>query len=109
MYKIVFTSDAQKSLQLLEKKAPMAVKKLKKLLEEIAEHPRTGTGQVERVKHYNEETWSRRINHEHRIIYRIYDETVGYLQDFLKDKNGKGKFLEKIGDDTYHKTANSSQ
>jgi len=32
MYKIVFTSDAQKSLQLLEKKAPMAVKKLKKII-----------------------------------------------------------------------------
>jgi len=32
-----------------------------------------------------------------------------YLQDFLKDKNGKGKFLEKIDDGTYRKTANYPQ
>ena len=37
----------KKDLKELSKKAPQAVKKLSKLLEEIQEHPRTGTGQVE--------------------------------------------------------------
>ena len=37
----------KKDLKELGKKAPLAVKKLSKLLEEIQEHPRTGTGQVE--------------------------------------------------------------
>ena len=48
MYRIVFSNDAKKDLKELSKKAPQAVKKLSKLLEEIQEHPRTGTGQVER-------------------------------------------------------------
>ena len=47
MYRIVFSNDAKKDLKELSKKAPQAVKKLSKLLEEIQEHPRTGTGQVE--------------------------------------------------------------
>lgn len=54
MYSIEFTPDAQKELLLLQRNAPQAIPKLKKLLAEIAEHPRTGTGQVERLKHFEE-------------------------------------------------------
>ena len=55
------------------------MKKLAKLLEEIKEHPRYGTGQVEQLKHYQEETWSRRITREHRLVYRIHDDIVEVL------------------------------
>ena len=53
MYRIVFSNDAKKDLKELSKKAPQVVKKLSKLLEEIQEHPRTGTGQVEPLKGYD--------------------------------------------------------
>ena len=79
MYRIVFTEEAQKDLQLLHKKAPQALKKLKSLLVELQQHPRTGTGQIEQLKYYTEETWSRRINKEHRLVYRIYDDVVEVL------------------------------
>ena len=79
MYRIVFTEDAQKDLKLLQKKAPQAIKKLKALLVELQEHPRTGTGQVELLKYYKEETWSRRINQEHRLVYRIHEDIVEVL------------------------------
>lgn len=79
MYRIVFTEDAQKDLLMLQKKAPQAIKKLKSLLVELQEHPRTGTGQVEQLKHFAEDTWSRRINKEHRLVYRIYDDVVEVL------------------------------
>ena len=46
---------------------------------ELQEHPRTGTGQIEQLKYYEEETWSRRINKEHRLVYRIYDDIVEVL------------------------------
>lgn len=46
MYRILFSNDAKKDLKELSKKAPQAIKKLSKILEEIQEHPRTGTGQV---------------------------------------------------------------
>ena len=79
MYKLVFTKDAQKQLTVLAKKAPNAIKKLEVLLQEICEHPRTGTGQVEQLKHCAEETWSRRITREHRLTYQIHDDVVEVL------------------------------
>ncbi len=79
MYRVVFTDEAKKDLKILQKKAPQAIKKLIALLEELKEHPRTGTGQIELLKHYAEETWSRRINKEHRLVYRIYDDVVEVL------------------------------
>lgn len=53
------------------------MKKVTKLLLELREHPRTGTGQVEHLKHFVfEETWSRRINKQYRMIYEIHDTEV---------------------------------
>lgn len=74
MYDVIFTTDAQKDVKILSKKAPLAIPKLKKLTRELEEHPHTGTGQIEKLKHYKEETWSRRITHEHRLCYRINEE-----------------------------------
>ena len=79
MYRIVFSYDAKKDLKDLNKKAPQAIKKLSKLLEEIQEHPRTGTGQVEQLKGYDRNVYSRRITNEHRLVYRIYDEIIEVL------------------------------
>lgn len=70
MYRLVFSNKAQDDLRLLQKKAPQAVAKLRKLLVELVEHPRTGTGQCEQLRHYKEETWSRRITREHRLVYQ---------------------------------------
>ena len=50
MYTIVFSEDAKKDLKELNKRSPQAVSKLSKLLDEVREHPRTGTGQVEQLK-----------------------------------------------------------
>ena len=79
MHRLVFTDKAQKDLNFPHKKALNAIKKLNALLEEIQLHPTTGTGQIERLKHYGEETWSRRINHEHRIVYRVHEASVEVL------------------------------
>lgn len=79
MYTIVFTEDAKKDLKELNKKAPQTVSKLSKLLDEVREHPRTGTGQVEQLKGYDGSVYSRRITKEHRLVYKIYDEVVEVL------------------------------
>jgi toxin YoeB len=48
-------------------------------LTELREHPKTGTGKPELLKHYETPTWSRRINDRHRLIYRIEDSNVVVL------------------------------
>lgn len=79
MFTVRFNADAEKDVLLLQRKCPNALPKLAKLLDELKEHPRTGTGQCERLKHYNEEIWSRRITREHRLVYKINDNIVEVL------------------------------
>ena len=68
MYLVRLSSKAQEDLTILRRNVPQAYKKAAKLLSELEEHHRTGTGQVEQLKHFANETWSRRINREHRLV-----------------------------------------
>ena len=79
-YELVFTQEALDDIQKHKKSGnKLLLKKLEKLLVELRQHHSTGTGQVEILKHYKEETWSRRINDEHRLVYRIKDDMVVVL------------------------------
>lgn len=78
-YKVIFTPQATEDVLKLQRACPDALKKLAKLLDELKEHPRTGTGKVEHLKHYSDETWSRRITQEHRLVYQIRDTVVEVL------------------------------
>lgn len=55
------------------------MKKLNALIEELKEHPETGTGQPERLKHSLSGLWSRRINHTHRLVYSIDGKNVSVI------------------------------
>lgn len=76
MYLIEFTLQAQQDVVELQKHSPRLIKKLAKLLDELREHPRSGTGQIEQLKYFENETWSRRLNKEHRLVYEIHDNEV---------------------------------
>lgn len=52
------------------------IKKIEKILVELAHHPETGEGQPERLKHNLTGLWSRRINQKDRMVYSINDNTV---------------------------------
>lgn len=76
-YELEFTQQALDDIERHRKSGNKPLlKKLNNLLLELKEHPETGTGQVEKLKHYEEETWSRRINDEHRLVYRIKEDVV---------------------------------
>ncbi|MBR3618200.1 MAG: Txe/YoeB family addiction module toxin [Bacteroidaceae bacterium] len=77
-YVVYFSEQAKTELAVIKRSGDKAtVKKIANLLLELQEHPRTGTGQVEHLKHFvYEETWSRRINKQYRMIYEIHDLEV---------------------------------
>ena len=50
LYKIEFTQIAIKTVSKYKKSNPVQYKKLAKLLNELMEHPRTGTGHPEPLK-----------------------------------------------------------
>jgi toxin YoeB len=45
-------------------------------LEELKDHPTTGRGKPEQLKHYSLPTWSRRISSKHRLVYQIHENIV---------------------------------
>ncbi len=77
-YAVLLSEAAKAELAVIKKSGDKpTIKKIAKMLVELQEHPRTGTGQVEHLKHYIfEETWSRRINKQYRMIYEIHDKEV---------------------------------
>lgn len=89
-YTIRKTKQADKDIDALKKSGNKSlIKKLANLLVEIADNPRSGTGQVEQLKHYPyKQTWSRRLNQEYRIVYEIHDDTVVVLVFSLMDHYG---------------------
>jgi toxin YoeB len=50
--------------------------KINKLIFETIRTPFSGTGKPEPLKHEFKGYWSRRINQEHRLIYRVEDDYI---------------------------------
>ena len=61
MYEIEFSKEAVKHVLLMRKSSPQLFKKLEKLLDELREHPYTGTGHPEQLR-YLEGVWSRQLD-----------------------------------------------
>lgn len=76
MYKITYSPDAEADLAKLKREEPARFKKAVKLLEEIALHPKTGTGHPEPLKGQPENRWSRQITKKYRLVYRIFDKEI---------------------------------
>ena len=52
------------------------LEKINDLLKDITRHPFDGIGQPEPLKYKYKGYWSRRIDSEHRLIYRIKDDEI---------------------------------
>ena len=56
------------------------IKKIKERLISILKTPYSGIGKPEPLKHEHSGKWSRRINLEHRLVYKLSDdETIIYI------------------------------
>lgn len=78
-YRIEFSSEAQKIVKKWKKSNPNSYRKLYRLLPELEQHPRTGTGHPEPLKGGNAVTYSRRLSANDRVIYDVYDDVVTVL------------------------------
>lgn len=76
MYDIVYSEKAQEDLAKLRRSEPVAHKKAVKLLNELMQHPRTGTGHHEQLKGDRAGQWSHTITKKHRLIYEIFKTEV---------------------------------
>ena len=76
MYSITYAPEAKEGLAKLKANEPQSFNKAVKLLNEIAEHPKTGTGHPEQLKGQPNNRWSRQITKKHRLVYRIFETEV---------------------------------
>lgn len=70
-YELSFSDRAKQDLAGLKKNDISSYKKAAKLLEEIQQHPTTGIGKPEQLKHNLSRLWSRRINKKDRLVDKI--------------------------------------
>ena len=76
-YYLDFSKQAEHDINFHKKSGNKAIlKKLFVLLNELSEHPFEGTGKPEPLKYNLAGSWSRRINHEHRIVYQVIDHKI---------------------------------
>ena len=55
---------------------PSRTAKIQRLLQSVMQTPYSGLGKPEPLKHSLSGYWSRRIDMEHRLVYRIAGETL---------------------------------
>jgi len=76
-YQIVLKKSAQRHIAVHKRSGNATLcRKIEKLLLELANHPREGTGKPEKLKGDLSGYWSRRINREHRLVYSIEDNII---------------------------------
>ena len=74
--KLVFSEQAWEDYLYWQKSDKKLVQRINDLIKEITRRPRTGTGKPEPLKHALAGYWSRRVNDEHRIVYKVEDGSV---------------------------------
>ena len=78
--KILFSNQAWQDYMHWQETDKKTVKKINELIKDIARSPFQGLGKPEPLKHALSGFWSRRISHEHRIVYRVEGDVIELAQ-----------------------------
>lgn len=73
IYKILILNKANDDLTWFRKSDKQSYLKCFDIVRDIMVNPRTGIAKPERLKYFEEEVWSRRVNDVDRLIYTIYE------------------------------------
>ena len=78
--KPVFSEQAWDDYLYWQKTDRKLLLRIHTLIKEISRSPFAGTGKPEPMQHALAGWWSRRINDEHRIVYRLEQESLWIAQ-----------------------------
>jgi toxin YoeB len=78
--KLVFSELAWEDYLYWQKQDRKLMERINKLIEATAREPFTGIGKPEPLKHAFAGFWSRRINDEHRMVYRVTGDRLEIAQ-----------------------------
>jgi len=74
-----FTDEAWKDYLYWFETDKKQLKKINELIKEIDRSPFEGIGKPEALKFNLKGFWSRRIDHEHRIVYKVERDTIYFV------------------------------
>ena len=78
--KLVFAEEAWENYLYWQKHDKKLLARINKLIKEASRTPFEGTGKPEPLKHALSGYWSRRINEEHRMVYKADDQALYIAQ-----------------------------
>jgi toxin YoeB len=78
--KVVYAGNAEEDRHYWKKNSPKILEKIDALIADIKLHPFTGLGKPEALKFQYSGYWSRRINHEHRLVYKVHHDIIYIVQ-----------------------------
>jgi toxin YoeB len=78
--KIVSSENAWEDYLYWQKSEKKILVRINSLIKEIRRTPFQGMGKPEPLKHALSGYWSRRINAEHRIVYKVADDSIYIAQ-----------------------------
>ena len=73
---LTFAPKAWDSYHYWQKTDKAIVKRINTLIKDIQRNPFEGIGKPEPLKHALSGFWSRRINDEHRIVYKVTEDNI---------------------------------
>ena len=74
--KLLFSENAWSDYLFWQKKDKKILKRINKLIKDIQRNKYEGLGKPEALKHNLAGYWSRRITNEHRIVYKIENDSI---------------------------------
>ena len=74
--KLIFAEKAWEDYLYWQKTDKKMLKRINVLIKDITREPFEGIGKPEPLKHALSGYWSRRINDEHRIVYKVHDVSL---------------------------------
>jgi toxin YoeB len=74
--KLCFVDESWEDYLYWQKTDKKMLNKINKLIRDISRSPYDGLGKPEALKHKYRGFWSRRIDGEHRLIYRVFEEEI---------------------------------
>jgi len=74
--KLIFSEQAWEEYLHWQKTDRQVLARINQLIREIQREPFRGIGKPEPLKHAFAGYWSRRITDEHRIVYKIHDDSI---------------------------------
>jgi toxin YoeB len=78
--KLVFSDNAWEDSLYWQKNEKKILRRINNLIKEIKRDPFEGIGKPEQLKHALSGYWSRRINDEHRIVYKASSDAIHIAQ-----------------------------